>query len=203
MNTVSKLKAKWCQHTPVLMGGRRRFAVVCPLVDTEEGLSVLFEVRAATLRRQPGEVCVPGGKIEPGETPIECALRETQEELAIPASEIEILGMGDFIAHHAGFTIQPVLCKISEAGFRAMHPSPDEVGEVFTVPVSYLREHPPLDCHYDLQPVTPEDFPSEKIGYPNGYNWPIGQVEIPIWQYKGHSIWGMTARMVYHFVGQD
>ena len=52
-------------------------AVLLPLVRTPEGISVLFEERAHTLRSQPGEVCFPGGKREAGETAIQCALRET------------------------------------------------------------------------------------------------------------------------------
>ena len=49
---------------------------------------LLFEVRADTLDRQPGEVCFPGGHMESGETPAACALRETEEELSIPSAAI-------------------------------------------------------------------------------------------------------------------
>ena len=60
-----------------LMDATGRYAVLVPLVEHDGELSVLYEVRAATLRRQPGEVCFPGGRMEPGETPEVSALRET------------------------------------------------------------------------------------------------------------------------------
>ena len=56
-------------HIPGLLDGKRAFAVLVPLVEREDGLHVLYEVRALTLRHQPGEVCFPGGHIEAGETP--------------------------------------------------------------------------------------------------------------------------------------
>ena len=93
---------------PTLMDNTGRYAVLVPLVEGEDGsLSVLYEVRAGTLRRQPGEVCFPGGKIEGDETPEQCALRETWEELAIPAEEIQLLGPLDFLFHRAGFIMYP------------------------------------------------------------------------------------------------
>ena len=75
--TVDDFKARWTGHTPKLQDVNREYAVLVPLVERPEGLSLLYEVRAHTLRRQPGEVCFPGGRIEGVESPEECALRET------------------------------------------------------------------------------------------------------------------------------
>ena len=105
---------------PALMGAKNEFAVLCPFVQQDDGLSLLFEIRSASLRRQPGEVCFPGGKFEAGEDAQTCALRETWEELAIPSSAIEIWGMPDFIAHASGFTLHPVAGFLSDSGFRQM-----------------------------------------------------------------------------------
>ena len=74
-------------RTPGLLGAGSSYAVLCPLTETAEGLSLLFEVRAKGLR-QGGEVCFPGGRMEAGESQIQCALRETAEELSIPAAEV-------------------------------------------------------------------------------------------------------------------
>ena len=62
-------------------------------MEGEKGPEILFEVRAAGLRHQPGEVCFPGGKIEKGEGAREAAARETCEELCLDRSGIEILGL--------------------------------------------------------------------------------------------------------------
>ena len=99
-------------HIPGLLDGKRAFAVLVPLVEREDGIRVLYEVRALTLRRQPGEVCFPGGHMEVGETPEQCALRETEEELGIPMDKIRVLGRLDFIAHRANFIMYPILALI-------------------------------------------------------------------------------------------
>ena len=116
------LRRRFGGHTPSLLGEKRRYAVLCPLVEREDGLHFLYEVRSRTLS-QGGEVCFPGGRMEPGESPEECALRETEEELAIPAREITLLGTPDFISNQAGFLLRPVLGLVSPRGFAAMRPS--------------------------------------------------------------------------------
>ena len=70
------LRRRYAGRAPGLLGAERACAVLCPLVETPEGPSLLYEVRAASLR-QGGEVCFPGGWMEAGEGPVQCALRET------------------------------------------------------------------------------------------------------------------------------
>ena len=181
------------------MGASRSYAVLCPLVEGKDGLRLLFEVRAPQLR-QGGEVCFPGGKMEPGESPADCALRETEEELSIPREEVRLLGMPDFICNQRGFLLRPVLGLVSPAGFAALRPSPAEVAEAFTVPLAFFRETPPDLRRYELVPQVPEDFPYGPVGIPRTYPWSHGQVEIPIWHYEGHAIWGMTARLVREII---
>ena len=193
--TLSMLRRRYDGHDPVLLDARHSYAVLCPLIQREDGLHLLFEVRAQTLR-QGGEVCFPGGRMEPGETPVDCALRETEEELHIPASSVEILGTPDFICNQKNFLLRPILGLVSPEGLSAMIPSPDEVQEAFTVPLSFFQETPPELWHYDLQPVVPPDFPYEAVGIPTDYPWNHGDVELPIWHYGPHTIWGMTARLV-------
>ena len=196
---LDALRRRYGAHTPGLMGARHSYAVLCPLVDTGDGLSLLFEVRAAGLR-QAGETCFPGGRTEPGESPTDCALRETAEELSVPASEISLLGTPDFICSQRGFLLQPVLGLISPEGLAALRPSRAEVAEIFTVPLSFFRETPPDVYTYDLLPQVAPDFPYEAVGVSPDYPWAAGQVEVPVWQYEGHAIWGMTARIVRHLL---
>ena len=166
------------------------FAVLVPLVEREDGLHVLYEVRALTLRRQPGEVCFPGGRVEPGESVVDCALRETEEELAIPRREIELIGTPDFICNQGGFLLRPV----SPAGYAAMRPAPAEVGETFTAPLTWLAATEPEVYRYELLPRIGE-FPYAEVGVPENYRWAHDTVEVPVWHYGKHVIWGMTARI--------
>ena len=142
MRELERLRRHYGGHIPGLLGARHSYAVLCPLVERPDGLHLLYEVRAAALHRQPGEVCFPGGRMEAGETPEQCALRETEEELAIPRREIEILGKPDFICNQAGFLMQPVLGLVSAAGFAAMAPSSAEVADHVHRPAVLLPPDP-------------------------------------------------------------
>ena len=66
--TIAEFQARWTGHVPKVQDVTREYAVLVPLVECPEGPSLLFEVRAETLDHQPGEVCFPGGGLEPGET---------------------------------------------------------------------------------------------------------------------------------------
>ena len=195
MSSVQDFRDRWSRHTPYLMGAARRFAVLCPLIARPEGLSFLFEVRAAGLQ-QSGEVCFPGGRAEAGETAVQCALRETWEELGIPSHQIEIIGQSDFLVHQRGFLLQPVIGLVDQEALAALRPSPAEVAEVFTVPVSFFQSTPPEMLSYRLVPQLPEDFPYDGIGISPSYAWGSGQVDVPVWRYQSHVIWGMTARIL-------
>ena len=67
------------------------YSVLMPFVTTENGDTLLLEVRSDSVK-QPGEICFPGGRIETGETPAETAVRETCEELGLKAGDISIEG---------------------------------------------------------------------------------------------------------------
>ena len=110
--TAEEFRARWTGHAPKVQDVTGEYAVLVPLVERPEGLCLLYEVRADTLGRQPGEVCFPGGRLEPGEDAVSCALRETWEELAIPPRAVHILGRLDFIAHRAGFLMHAVAAKV-------------------------------------------------------------------------------------------
>lgn len=198
---LEALERRFRDHEPGLLGARYECAVLCPLVERPDGLHLLFEVRAAELS-QGGEVCFPGGRMEPGETAEDCALRETEEELAIPREEVRLLGTPDFIANQAGFLLRPVLGLVSQTGLAALRPSPAEVAEVFTAPLSFFRETPPEPWAYELLPRVPEEFPYEAVGIPRDYQWSRGRVEVPVWYWQGHAVWGMTARMTRDIVSR-
>lgn len=139
---LETLRRRFGGHTPTLLGERHRYAVLCPLVEREDGLHFLYEVRAAPSVRA-GEVCFPGGRMETGESPAECALRETEEELAIPAP-------GDHAAGHAGFYLQPGGLFAAAGAGRGLRPGlcghaslPRGGGDVFTAPRPFSATRPP------------------------------------------------------------
>ena len=199
MRELDALRRRYGGHQPGLLGARHSYAVLCPLVERPEGLHLLFEVRARNLS-QGGEVCFPGGRMERGETPTQCALRETEEELSIPAGQVSLLGTPDFICNQMGFLLRPVLGLVSPAGLAALRPSPDEVAEVFTAPLSFFAETAPEPWRYELVPQVPEDFPYESVGIPRDYPWNHGWVDVPVWYWQGHAVWGMTARLVQDLI---
>lgn len=197
---LTALKHTLRTRAPGLMDAHRAYAVLVPLVEREGELCLLYEVRASTLRRQPGEVCFPGGRMEGSETPEECALRETREELAIPDRCVRLLGRLDFIAHRANFIMWPVLGVVDSAALERMVPSPAEVEEVFFVPLSHLLETEPVEYAYELIPTPAENFPYELIGIPRDYKWQHGSENVPVYPWQGRAIWGLTGRITRNLV---
>ena len=187
-------------HIPGLLDGRRSYAVLVPLVEREDGIHVLYEVRALTLRRQPGEVCFPGGHIETGETPEQCALRETEEELGIPAEKIRVLGRLDFIAHRANFIMYPILALIDGETVDRMNICEAEVGETFEVPLSHLLTTEAIEYDYELIPTPAKNFPYELLNIPKDYKWQAGSENVPVYPWQGHAVWGLTGRITRHLV---
>lgn len=196
MLTISDFEERWRGHVPRPQGVNREYAVLVPLVERAGEAHLLFEVRAETLKRQPGEVCFPGGRIEEGETPAQCALRETVEELGIPASAIEVIAPLDFQANQGSFAMYPVLGRIRAEAVEAMRPSPAEVKETFLVPADFFCTNLPVVYACDVVPLVGEDFPYELIGFPKGYRWRSGTMEVPIYRWEDRAIWGLTGRIV-------
>ena len=137
--------------------------------------------------------------MEGEETPEDCALRETWEELSIPPERVRLLGRLDFIAHRANFIMYPILGLVEER-LEELRPSAAEVEEVFAVPLSHLLETEPLEYEYKLIPETGEGFPYELIGIPRDYAWQPGWENVPVYPWQGHAIWGLTGRITRHLV---
>ena len=199
--TAEEFRTRWTGHVPKVQDVTGEYAVLVPLVERPEGLCLLYEVRADTLGRQPGEVCFPGGRLEPGEDAVSCALRETWEELAIPPRAVHILGRLDFIAHRAGFLMHAVAAKVDREAVEHMHPGPDEVDETFLVPLEYLLTHPPMDLSYKLVPEPGPDFPYEQAGIPRDYAWRLGRETVPVYRWRDRVIWGLTGRITRNLLG--
>ena len=195
----NRLEQKLSARTPGLMDCTRYYAVLVPVVERDGEPSLLYEVRARTMRRQPGEVCFPGGRMEAGESPEDCALRETWEELGIPSERIRLLGRLDFIAHRANFLMQPVAAVVEEEAVSRMRLNPAEVEETFLIPLAHLKDHPPLEYEYQLVPET-RGFPNELVGIPEDYRWQPGKENVPVYPWGKHAVWGLTGRITRNLV---
>ena len=187
-------------RTPGLLEARSNFAVLVPLVRGKSGYSLLYEVRARKMRRQPGEVCFPGGKMERDEAPVAAALRETEEELGLKPESIRVLGQLDFLAPRGNSILYPVLGLVEEEALEHLTLNPAEVEEIFRVPLDWLLTAQPREYSYRLIPEMDEDFPYELLGIQSDYHWQIGRESGPIYPWQGKIIWGMTARITRHFL---
>lgn len=197
---LERLETLLRTRKPGLMDAAGRYAVLVPLVEREGKLHLLYEVRARSMKRQPGEVCFPGGRMEPGEDPVACALRETQEELGIPVSAVRVLGELDFIGNRSNFIMYPVLGLVEEGAATNMRPNPAEVEETFLVPLEHLMKGPELEYEYRLRPEFGPEFPFEQLGIPRTYAWREGWENGPAYPWEGHVIWGLTGRITRHLI---
>lgn len=176
----------------------RRFAVLVPIVMTETGPCILFEKRSSQLKRQPGEICFPGGKIEKQESPMEAAIRETCEELKITKNQIKILGPGDLYISPFNTITYPYLGVIQDYQDSF---STDEVETIYKVPVAVLMHQQP-EAHYGkLINHLPIDFPFDYVPQGKNYPWSKGNYEILFYRYEDLIIWGFTAKILKSMLG--
>ena len=177
------------------------YSVTIPLIETEEGLSMVFEVRAAGLKTQPGDICFPGGRMEEGETALQCALRELKEETGISPSDLRVLGQFDTLHEFSGHTLYTFAVSLAPQALQKARLNQEEVAELFTVPLKFFREN--TAEIYDIDVVSDvSDFPYDKTGISPDYKWRKGKNLLPLYRYEDKIIWGITARIVKWFIEQ-
>lgn len=126
----------------------RQAAVLVPIVRRPEP-GLLLTQRSARLRKHPGQVAFPGGAVDSTDASlIAAALREAQEEVAIPPECVDIIGVLPPVDSVTGFQVTPVLGVIPPD--LHYHASEDEVAAVFEMPLAEalrLGRYHPLDIH--------------------------------------------------------
>jgi len=175
-------------------------AVLVPLVRENGRLGVLFEVRSNGLNRQPGDICFPGGKIELDDAdPLSAAVRETCEELQVPEDAIDVIGPLNYMVSPIGVMLHPFAAYIRD--FSLIRPRPEEVAEIFVAPLEYLLAAEPLTAHMELATRPLPDFPLEMVASTYAREWKR-RTTYPVlfYQYGGHVIWGLTARVLCGFL---
>lgn len=121
----------------------KRAAVAIAVVPHEEKAGFLLTRRVAKLTSHAGQWALPGGRLDEGEGPVEAALRELREEVALDLPPSEVLGMLDDYPTRSGYLITPVV--VWAADLAAMAPNADEVASIHPFPLSELeREGSPL-----------------------------------------------------------
>ena len=165
----------------------RNAAVLMMLVKREIGLHVLFTRRTAHLTHHAGQISFPGGRTEAADAgPIATALRETQEEIGLAATLVEVIGQLPTYHTVTGYRVTPVVGLVSE--LPALTPERNEVDEVFEVPLAYL-----MDAGRHQRRSLVVSAPGEPEAKRFFYAMP----------YQNYFIWGATAGMLrnlFHFL---
>ena len=174
---------RYLQKLPreVFHAADRRASVVIPLCNVNGVASMLFERRSSKVRTHKQQVCFPGGMVDEGvdATIIQTSLRELEEELGIPSSKTEVLGVlrcnWNEVASMTGIAVTPVVGYIGELNDlkHIISPNPDEVEQLFTVPM--------------------EKFLNKK-------NWEVKEFSTPVFTGGPFVIWGLTAYLLERFI---
>ena len=193
---MNELLYKIQNHIPGVIGDKDRFrsAVCIALVRGEEEYEILFEVRSRKILAQPGDICLPGGAIEVGESPEQTAIRETCEELGIGPDDIEVISELEPLIMGDGREVYPVSARLHIKDIESLALSEDEVTEVFLLPIKWLQENPPV--HYDLAATTDDELPEKLLGFLKHYGEYRKTGHTDYLEYDGHGIWGLTARII-------
>jgi 8-oxo-dGTP pyrophosphatase MutT (NUDIX family) len=159
----------------IVREGLRDAAVLIPVVDHKDGATVILTKRTEKLRNHSGQVAFPGGSIDATDaSPQDAALRETEEEIGLDRSFVEVIGrLPDYISG-SGFRVVPVL-GVVRPGFM-LTLSVDEVDDVFEVPLAFLMN----EANHTRES-------REWQGHMRSYY---------VMPYNDHYIWGLTAGII-------
>jgi 8-oxo-dGTP pyrophosphatase MutT (NUDIX family) len=162
---------------PRLVGGEEfRAAAVLIAVTERSEPGVLLLHRPTNMRAHPGQIAFPGGRLDLGESAIDAALREAEEELGIDPALVRVIGPSDRYHSGSGYDITPVLATVPAD--IVIRPNPAEVSQWFEAPLAHI--------------LTPANQVEQWIDY-DGVMHPF--IEI-IWQ--EHRIWGVTAAIIFN-----
>ncbi|GIW90300.1 MAG: hypothetical protein KatS3mg109_0732 [Pirellulaceae bacterium] len=178
---ASGLSVQDCQLVPELAYGRhwgpppptaRRSAVMILLYRKQDTWHTVLTVRPEHLASHGGQVCFPGGRLEPGESPEEAALREWQEELGAGLGTPQYVGMlPELYVFNSDYRIMPCI-YLADVVPRCL-PNPAEVSQILEVPVAALADPARRGRHWVQR---------GRLGF-----------QAPHIHWQGYYIWGVTA----------
>jgi 8-oxo-dGTP pyrophosphatase MutT (NUDIX family) len=146
----------------------RPAAVLVPLVERPEGLSVLLTQRTAHLHDHAGQISFPGGRIEADDPdPVAAALRETEEEIGLHRRHVEIVGRLDTYRTRTSYEVTPVVGLVRPPF--ALVPDTFEVADIFEVPLSFVLDPRNRERRSRMFQGTERHF--WVLPYPERYIW--------------------------------
>jgi 8-oxo-dGTP pyrophosphatase MutT (NUDIX family) len=155
-------------------------AVMMLLWPHQQQLQLLLTRRALHLRHHPGQISFPGGRIETGESAVDAALRETEEEVGISAAKIQVLGSLPAMATSTGFVVSPWLGFMTEPPKLRLQAA--EVAAAFSLPLSYALSN---------------EFRKQRW-----FSQPYRQQQLHFLPYENQLIWGATAAILHQLAEQ-
>lgn len=181
---IARLRQQMAVLTPVdhwhEASFRAEAAVLLAFTDEPDAHLVLTR-RANHLKTHRGEVALPGGMIDPVDvSPVAAALRESEEEIALPRGAVEVLGELDPMVTRFGVKVTPVVGII--APDVPLIPNPDELDSIFRVPLDFFLR---------------DERSRTDRGTVNGHS-----VAVPCWHWQGYDIWGVTAIILVNFMNR-
>ena len=182
IETADFLPAEWvqriaCYEPAMVPSSRRQAAVMVALAPGNNGPEVLMTQRAHTLSSHAGEVSFPGGNIETNDSSLyHTALRETREETQLQETPL-YLGQLDSLYAKSGIEVAAFVSALPERPL--LSPCPEEVAEIFWVPLSVLLDQPPEYQWFERQ----------------GRQW-----RVPFFYHDGWTIWGMTGMILVNLI---
>ncbi len=151
-------------------------SVLLLLFEEDHELYICLIKRPSTMKHHAGQVAFPGGRIEPGETALETALRETWEEIGVTPEKVEVLGsLSELFVDVSGFLIQPFVGWLTEKPLFTINKA--EVEKTILFPLLQYKDK--LE-ETELETVS-------------------GKLKVPCFHFEGEIIWGATAMILAEF----
>lgn len=162
-------------------GQSRLGGVLLLLYCRESELSLILTLRRDDLQSHAGQVSFPGGRNEPNESLLQTALRETDEEIGIKASELTVIGeLTPLYIFPSDFEVHPFVAWYANGQRPHFQPHAGEVAELIEVPIRHLME---------------QASRQEEIWSIRGF-----ELKVPFFQVGEHKVWGATAMMLSEFI---
>jgi 8-oxo-dGTP pyrophosphatase MutT (NUDIX family) len=172
-------RRQWPSQNPARIRNAAGLLLVYPQREAPHAATIVLTLRADTLGRHGGQVSLPGGVVEPGETFEQAAVREAHEEIALSPRVVRVLGpLTPIDIPVSGFRLHPIVAATDHRPH--MHPADGEVARILELP---------LDAF--LAPDSVQMTERTRDGR---------QVRVPLFAIGGVEIWGATAMVLAEFL---